>query len=101
VTRCRLSASAPRTGLIVERGQGEHRIPSLLDAILLVLAPFAPLFSQRVWFHAQVLLLGAILLPRLHPVTVAVHVMGLSVEGCLTKDLGVAPGYLVGAPGNM
>jgi hypothetical protein len=39
-------------------------MPSLLDAILLVLASFAPLFSQRVWFHAQVLLLGAILPPR-------------------------------------
>jgi hypothetical protein len=60
-------------------------LASYLEAILLVLAPFALLFSQRVWFHAQVLLLGAILPPRVRPVTAAVQVMGLSVEGCLTN----------------
>jgi hypothetical protein len=31
--------------------------PALPEAIILVLAPFAPLFSERVWLHAQVLLL--------------------------------------------
>ena len=36
-------------------------MPPLPEAIILVLAPFAPLFSQRVWLHAQVLLVGAIL----------------------------------------
>jgi hypothetical protein len=35
----------------------------LPEAIILVLAPFAPLFSDRVWRHAQVLLLGAMLAP--------------------------------------
>jgi hypothetical protein len=35
----------------------------LPEACILVLAPFAPLFSQRVWRHAQVLLLGAMLTP--------------------------------------
>ncbi len=33
-------------------------MPYLPEAIILVLAPFAPLFSERVWLHAQVLLLG-------------------------------------------
>jgi hypothetical protein len=33
-------------------------MPHLPDAIIQVLAPFAPLFSDRVWLHAQVLLLG-------------------------------------------
>jgi hypothetical protein len=29
-------------------------MPPLPEAIILVLAAFAPLFSQRVWGHAQV-----------------------------------------------
>jgi hypothetical protein len=33
-------------------------MPPLPEAIILVLAPFAPLFSGRVWLHAPVLLLG-------------------------------------------
>jgi hypothetical protein len=33
-------------------------MPPLPDAIVLVLAPFAPLFSHRFWLHAQVLLVG-------------------------------------------
>lgn len=42
-----------------------------------VLAPFAPLFSERVWRHAQVLLAGAILAPGKRTVTAALRVMGL------------------------
>jgi hypothetical protein len=38
-------------------------MPPLAEAIILVLAPFAPLFSHWVWLHAQLLLLGAILAP--------------------------------------
>ena len=34
-------------------------MPPLPEAIILVLAPFAPLFSHRVWHHAQTL--GALL----------------------------------------
>jgi hypothetical protein len=34
-------------------------MPPLPEAIILVVAPFAPLFSKRVWRHAQVRLLGA------------------------------------------
>jgi hypothetical protein len=38
-------------------------MPPLPEVIILVLAPFAPLFSHRVWLHAQLLLLGAIPVP--------------------------------------
>jgi hypothetical protein len=53
-------------------------MPPLPDAIILVVAPFAPLFSQRVWLHAQLLLLGAVLAPGARTVTAALRVMGLS-----------------------
>jgi DDE superfamily endonuclease len=39
---------------------------------------FAPLFSWRVWQHAQTLVVGAILAPRKRTVTAALRVMGLS-----------------------
>jgi len=39
---------------------------------------FAPVFSKRVWHHAQVLLIGAILAPGKRTVTSALRVMGLS-----------------------
>src|SRR5919109_3591263 len=65
--------------------EGGHRMPSLPEAILLVLAPFAPLFSQRVWVHAQVLLLGAILAPGPRTVTAALRIMGLALERRFTN----------------
>jgi hypothetical protein len=43
-------------------------MPPLPEAILLMLAPFAPLFSRRVWCHAQRLLLGVILATPAHVV---------------------------------
>jgi hypothetical protein len=49
-------------------------MPPLPEAIILILAPFAPLFSPRVWPHAQVLLLGAILAPG--PCTVTATLRG-------------------------
>jgi hypothetical protein len=55
-------------------------MPHLPEAIILVLAPFAPVFSQRVWLHAQVLLLGAIVTPGPRTVTAALRVMGLAME---------------------
>ena len=61
-------------------------MPPLPDAIILVLAPFAPLFSPRVWRHAQVLLLGAMLAPGARTVTAALRVMGLSCERHCTND---------------
>jgi hypothetical protein len=42
------------------------------------LAPFAPLFSKRVWQHAQLLLVGAILAPGRRTVSAALRAMGLN-----------------------
>jgi hypothetical protein len=55
-------------------------MPPLPETIILVLAPFAPLFSHRVWPHVQVLLLGAMLAPRARTVAAALRVMGLARE---------------------
>jgi DDE superfamily endonuclease len=60
-------------------------MPPLPEAIILVLAPFAPLFSDRVWRHAQILLLGAMLAPGARTVTTALRVMGLSTERRFTN----------------
>jgi len=60
-------------------------MPPLPEAIILVLAPFAPLFSCRVWCHAQVLLLGAILAPSARTVTAALRAMGLATERRFTN----------------
>jgi hypothetical protein len=58
----------------------------LPETIILVLAPFAPLFSDRVWLHAQRLLLGAILTPGARTVSAALRVMGLATERRCTND---------------
>src|SRR5688572_6962686 len=42
------------------------------------IAPFVPLFSRRVWCHAHVLLVGAILAPGIRTVAAVLRVMGLS-----------------------
>jgi DDE superfamily endonuclease len=60
-------------------------MPPLPDAIILVLASFAPLFSPRVWPHAQLLLVGALLAPGARTVTAALRVMGLSGERRFTN----------------
>jgi DDE superfamily endonuclease len=60
-------------------------MPPLPEAIILVLAAFAPLFSERIWLHAQVLLLGAILSPGPRTVTGALRVMGLAMERHFTN----------------
>jgi hypothetical protein len=66
--------------------EGEHPMLSPLpEAIILVLAPFAPLFSARVWRHAHVLLLGAILTPGPRTVAAALRVMGLAMERHFTN----------------
>ena len=41
---------------------------------------FASLFSKRVWAHAQVLVVGALLAPGKRTVTAVLRVMGLSQE---------------------
>jgi hypothetical protein len=60
-------------------------MPPLPEAIIRVLASFAPLFSHRVWPHAQLLLLGAILAPGARTVTAALRVMGLAAERRFTN----------------
>jgi DDE superfamily endonuclease len=45
-----------------------------------VLAPFAPLFSRRVWPHVQLLLAGAILAPGKRTVASALRAVGLEEE---------------------
>jgi DDE superfamily endonuclease len=57
----------------------------LPEAIILVLAPFAPLFSRQIWLHARVLLLGAMLAPGPRTVTAALRVMGLALERRFTN----------------
>ena len=60
-------------------------MPPLPETIILVLAPFAPLFSRRVWLHAQVLLRGAILAPGTRTVTAALRAMGQAAERRFTN----------------
>jgi hypothetical protein len=45
-----------------------------------ILTAFAVLYSKRVWQHAQILLLGAILAPGQRTVTAILRIMGLSAE---------------------
>lgn len=53
-------------------------MPTLPLAMLQLLAPFAPLFSRRVWCHALVLVAGTILAPGKRTVCAALRAMGLS-----------------------
>jgi DDE superfamily endonuclease len=50
---------------------------TLPNAMIRVLAPFALVFSERVWQHVQVLLAGAILAPGKRTVSSALRAMGL------------------------
>ena len=49
------------------------------------LAPFAPLFSKRVFRHVQVLVAGAILAPGKRTVASALRAMGLDQEKCFHR----------------
>src|SRR4051794_11084920 len=53
-------------------------MPTLPAPMIAVLGAFAPLFSARVWEHAQVLLIGAILAPAQRTVSAALRVTGLA-----------------------
>jgi hypothetical protein len=53
---------------------------ALPTTMIQVLAPFAPLFSRRVWQHAQLLLAGAILAPGKRTVASALRAVGLEHE---------------------
>jgi hypothetical protein len=55
-------------------------MPTLPAELAFVILAFRPLFSQRVWSCAHVLLIGAILAPGKRTVTSALRVMGLSDE---------------------
>ena len=55
------------------------------DEIVSVLGAFAPLFSARVWSHAQVLLTGALLCHGQRTVTACLRVMGLRHERHFTN----------------
>jgi hypothetical protein len=55
-------------------------MPSLPVEMIVLLAPFAQLFSERVWLHAQVLVAGAILAPGNRTVSSCLRVMGLAWE---------------------
>src|ERR671914_2082290 len=54
-----------------------HTLPTTM---IRALAPFAPLFSERVFRHARVLLIGAILAPGARTVSSALRAMGLDRE---------------------
>jgi hypothetical protein len=55
-------------------------VRTLPPKMVQLLAPFAPLFSKRVWQHVQVLLVGAILAPGARTVGSALRAMGLDRE---------------------
>src|SRR3954468_21162599 len=55
-------------------------MPTLPAELAFLILAFRPLFSQRVWACAQILLIGAILAPGKRTVTSALRVMGLSDE---------------------
>jgi hypothetical protein len=60
-------------------------MPSLPSEMIVLLAPFAQLFSERVWLHAQVLVLGALLAPGKRTVSSCLRVMGLALERHFTN----------------
>ena len=60
-------------------------MPSLPPEMIVLLAPFAQLFSDRVWRHAQVLVVGALLAPGKRTVTSCLRVMELRGERHFTN----------------
>jgi len=55
-------------------------MPTLPCEYLSLIGVFAPLFSNLVWQHAQVLLMGALLAPGQRTVAAALRIVGLSAE---------------------
>jgi len=55
-------------------------MPTLQTEYITMLEAFSRLFSKRVWEHAKILLIGAILSPAERTVTAVLRVMGLSGE---------------------
>ena len=58
---------------------------TLPKEIIQILVPFAPLFSERVWQHAQVLLAGAILAPGKRTVCSALRAVGFDQQRCFHR----------------
>ncbi len=56
-------------------------MPSLPDAIVPLLSPFASLFDIRTWRKAQILLTGVILAPGRRTVSTALYALGLQARG--------------------
>ena len=69
----RFARSDGRPGPFCSRGMRD-----LPPAIVHVIRHFEPLFSERVWEWAKILLVGAVLAPGKRTVTSALRVMGLS-----------------------
>jgi hypothetical protein len=63
--------------MLVANRPREAAMHTLPTAMIQLLAPFALLFSERVWRYAQVLLAGTILVPGKRTVGAALRVMGL------------------------
>ncbi len=55
-------------------------MPTLPSKIMTVLERFSPVFSERIWDWAQVLVIGAILAPKKRTVSSVLRIMGLSGE---------------------
>ena len=55
-------------------------MPTLRTEYITILGAFERLFSQRIWKHAKILLIGAILSPAERTVTAALRVTGLKME---------------------
>jgi DDE superfamily endonuclease len=55
-------------------------MPTLPAEYIMMMGAFAKLFSKRIWEHAKILFMGAILSPAERTVTAVLRVMGLSWE---------------------
>src|SRR5512140_278010 len=55
-------------------------MPTLQTEYITILKAFSRLFSKRIWEHAKILVIGAILCPAERTVTAVLRVMGLSGE---------------------
>jgi hypothetical protein len=53
---------------------------TLPSEYLTLIQVFAPIFSERIWQHVQILVMGAILAPGKRTITAVLHIMGLSQE---------------------
>jgi hypothetical protein len=58
----------------------ENQMLTVPTEIMLILHHFTPVFSERIWDWAQVLVVGAILTPHKRTVTSVLRIMGLSGE---------------------